>query len=373
MEASIVISIISLLLMALFTALERSFATFNRLWYEVDKRQEKRYALLIEELLEREGELFSSLKLASGLFLVIFGISFAGIFPNMAIGLPAAILCVVIVTKVIPLMVATVNADFVMEHLVFVAGWVLRLFSPFIRSEKQTGVSEREESSEMLILQNALDFSEVKIRECMIPRTEICAISERASVDELLTLFAESKYSRIIIYSQDIDKITGYVHSKDLFPGGRAIKEIIREIDFVPEEMGARKLLATLIKNKRSIAVVNDEYGGTAGIVTLEDLIEEIFGEISDELDREDLIEKRISENKFIFSARLEIKHLNKTYDLNIPENEDYETLGGFITWFHENIPSEGEQLRYKNFDFSILKTSTNRVEKVSLTIIEEY
>ncbi len=371
MEASIAISAISILSMALFTALESSFATFNRLKLEVDKRQEKRYALLVEKLLEREGELFSSLRLASELFLVVFGISFAGIFPDMLTGVPAAIVSVIVLTKVIPMVISAVNADFIMEHFVFVAEWVLRLLSPFVKKDNQTALIEREESNEMVILQNALDFSEVKIRECMIPRTEICAINESASADDLLKLFAESKYSRIIIYREDIDKIIGYVHSKDLFAGGRAIKEIIREIDFVPEEMGAKKLLAMLIKSKRSIAVVNDEYGGTAGIVTLEDLIEEIFGEISDELDREELIEKRVSENQFIFSARLEIKYLNKTYDLNIPESEDYETLGGFITWFHENIPCEGEQLQYKNFDFSILKTSANRVDNVSLTIIE--
>jgi CBS domain containing-hemolysin-like protein len=154
--------------------------------------------------------------------------------------------------------------------------------------------------------------------------------------------------------------------------GDKPISEIIRKIDYVQEDMEAQELLALLIKNKRSIAVVNDEYGGTAGIVTLEDLIEEIFGEISDELDKEELPEKKISDNEYIFSGRLEIKYLNKTYDLDIPESDFYETLGGFITWFHENIPAEGELLKYDNFEFSILKTGSNRVESVVLRIVEE-
>jgi CBS domain containing-hemolysin-like protein len=372
MLIQIVISSVSLILLALFTAIERALGSFNKLRYEVDKKQEKSYALVTEELLEREGELISSLKVATDIFLIIFCVSFAFIFDNILWGVPLAFVAVLLLAKVLPMAVATVNAHFIIEHFIFFAKGVLTLLSPFIKRETQSHIPEREESSEMVIFQNALNFSEVKVKECMIPRTEICAICESASVEDLLTLFADSKYSRIVVYRESIDKITGYVHSKDLFSGGKPIKDIIRKIDFFSEEMGAQKLLTILIKNKRSIAVVNDEYGGTAGIVTLEDLIEEIFGEISDELDKEDLVEKVISDKEFIFSARLEIKYLNKTYDLDIPENEDYETLGGFITYFHENIPSQGETLLYRNLEFTILKTSTNRLESVVLRIVEQ-
>lgn len=364
---------LSLLLMALFAALERSFTAYSKIRFEVDKKQERKYALIMEELLDNHWELMQSLKIASNLLLVLFGVSCALIFTNLFVGVAIALVSVLLLAKLLPMAVATVNSDFFLEYFIYLAKGAYVIFSPFTEKEPAIDyLQEKEESKDMVIFQNALNFSEVKVKECMIPRTEICAVSQDASVEEVLAQFAESKYSRILVFSDSIDKITGYIHSKDLFSGARPIKEIIREIDFVQEEMEAQDLLATLIKGKRSIAVVKDEYGGTAGIVTMEDLIEEIFGEISDELDREELPEKQISNNEYIFSGRLEIKYLNKTYDLDIPEHEDYETLGGFITWFHENIPAEGELLKYENFEFSILKTGSNRVESVVLTIVEE-
>lgn len=364
---------ISLVLIALFSALERAFKVYSKILYEVDKKQEKRYALIMEQLLDHEWELFQSLKMASNLLLVVFGVATALIFSNIITGVVIAFIALLLIAKLLPMAVATLNSSFFLQYFIYIAKGAYTIFSPFVGKEPLNDSSpEKEESNDMVIFQNALNFSEVKVKECMIPRTEICAVAQDASVEEVLNQFAESKYSRIIVYSDNIDKITGYIHSKDLFSGARPIKEIIREIDFVQEEMEAQALLAILIKSRRSIAVVKDEYGGTAGIVTMEDLIEEIFGEISDELDREELPEKKISKNKYIFSGRLEIKYLNKTYDLDIPENDDYETLGGFITWFHENIPAEGELLKYENFEFSILKTGSNRVESVVLTIVEE-
>lgn len=369
----IITAALSLIIMALIAALERSFTAYSKIRYEVDKKQEKKYALVMEELLDNEWGLMHSLKIASNLLLVIFGVSCALIFPNIIAGLLIALACVLLLAKLLPMAVATINSNVFLEYFIYVAKGVYIVLSPFTGKEpSKEYLVEKEESNDMVIFQNALNFSEVKVKECMIPRTEICAVPWDASVEEVLYQFAESKYSRILVYSESIDKITGYIHSKDLFSGARPIKEIIREIDFVQEEMEAQALLAILIKSRRSIAVVKDEYGGTAGIVTMEDLIEEIFGEISDELDREELPEKQISKNEYIFSGRLEIKYLNKTYDLDIPEHEDYETLGGFITWFHENIPEEGELLSYQNFQFSILKTGSNRVESVVLTIVEE-
>ena len=371
--ALIITAVFSLLFMALFAALERSFGVYSKMRYEVDKKQEKRYALVMEELLNNQWELMQSLKIASNLLLVLFGVCCALLFPSIVTGLLVALFTVLLLGKLLPMAVATINSVFILEYFIYVAKGAYMVFSPFTGKEPlKDYLHEKEENNDMVIFQNALNFSEVKVKECMIPRTEICAVSLDASVEEVLNLFAESKYSRILVFSENIDKITGYIHSKDLFSGARPIKEIIREIDFVQEEMEAQTLLAILIKGRRSIAVVKDEYGGTAGIVTMEDLIEEIFGEISDELDREELSEKQVSKNEYIFSGRLEIKYLNKTYDLDIPESDDYETLGGFITWFHENIPAEGEHLKYQNFEFSILKTVSNRVESVVLTIVEE-
>ena len=365
-------AVIALFIMAIMTALERAFIAIGGLRFELDKKQGRRYALITEELLEKEPQLISSLRLAYSLFLVVFGISAALLFSNILTGIIVSFIIVVVFSKIIPMAVATINAEFVAEKLVYVAKIVLFLFSPFVRKSAKGITENKEEDEEMVIFQNALNFPDVKVKECMIPRTEICSVKDSASNEELLTLFADSKYSRIIVYNENIDKITGYIHSKDLFAGGKPMSELIRKIDFVSEELEAQKLLKNMIKNKRSIAVVKDEYGGTAGIVTLEDLIEEIFGEISDELDKDEFSEKKISDNEFIFPARMEIKYLNKTYDLDIPESDDYETLGGFITWFHENIPVEGELLRYRNFEITILKTSSIRLESVGLRIVED-
>lgn len=371
-EFLIAAAVVALFLMAIMTALERAFASVGGLRFELDKKQGRKYALITEELLEREPQLISSLRLAYSLLLIIFAISAALLFSNIITGVIVSLILVVLISKIIPIAVATINAEFVSEKFVYVAIIVMFLFSPFVKRSAKGTAEIKEEDEEMMIFQNALNFPDVKVKECMIPRTEICSIRDSASNEELLTLFADSKYSRIIVYSDNIDKITGYIHSKDLFAGGKPMGELIRKIDFVSEEMEAQKLLKSMIKNKRSIAVVKDEYGGTAGIVTLEDLIEEIFGEISDELDKDEYSEKRISDNEYIFPARMEIKYLNKTYDLDIPESDDYETLGGFITWFHENIPVEGEVLRYRNFEITILKTSSIRLESVGLRIVEE-
>lgn len=369
----IIIAILSIILSSLMYALGGSLKNFSRLKFEVEKRQERRFAIILEELLLKERELQFSLKTASDLFLVLFGASlFLALKENLLTAMLVALPSALILAKILPIIASNTNADFILENFIYLAKGAFIVFSPFAGKTVEQSKEESEESIEMEIIQNALDFSEVKVRECMIPRTEICAIEQNSSKEELLNRFMESKYSRLIVFNGSIDKITGYVHSKDLFSGNRDIGEIIRAIDFVPEDMGARELLASLIKNKRSLAVVNDEYGGTAGIVSLEDLIEEIFGEISDELDKEDLIEKKLSDTEFIFSARLEIKYLNREYSLELPDNADYETLGGLITWFNENIPAEGEILTYRNFEFTILKTSSNRLETVALRIVEQ-
>jgi CBS domain containing-hemolysin-like protein len=373
MDIIIAIALFSLLILSLFYALERAFESYSKLRYELDKKQEKRYALVMEDLLEKEYQLRGSLKIAVNLFLIVFGVACALIFNDMIVGVAVAVVSVLLVARLIPSLVATLNSAFVLQYFIYLAKGATAFFSPFLGREPERAprTVEKEENNDVVILQNALNFSEVKVKECMIPRTEICAVPEDSSKNHVLDQFADSKYSRILVYRENIDKITGYVHSKDLFTGDKKLKEIIREIDYVSEETDAQTLLAMLIKNRRSIAVVNDEYGGTAGIVTLEDLIEEIFGEISDELDREELPEKKLSDTEYIFSGRLEIKYLNREYDLDIPESDDYETLGGFITWFNENIPEEGESLKYSNFEFSILKTASNRVESVVLKIEE--
>jgi CBS domain containing-hemolysin-like protein len=386
---SVITSIVSLLVLSLFAALEISFLACNRLKIELDLKQERRYAHVIEILLENSTRFLHSLKIASVFFLVLFGVSLVKIFSPLIseyitdslfgiiiIEIFLIVFLAVVPANLLPKWLSVKNPNLVLEKFYWLGYAIYYTISPFMRkSEVAKSVippGEPETSADIEIIQNALNFSDVLLKECMIPRTEICAISKEATLEEVLSLFAESNYSRIPVFAGSVDRIVGYIHSKDLFAGGKTVSELIRPVDFVTEEMNANALLAMLTKNKRSLAVVLDEYGGTAGIVTLEDLIEEIFGEISDELDKEELSERKISDNEFIFSARKEIKYLNKTYDLNLPESDEYETLGGLITYLHENIPNEGEILSFNNFSFKILKTASNRVETVSLKVEEE-
>lgn len=221
--------------------------------------------------------------------------------------------------------------------------------------------------SDLKIFQNAIDFKWVKVRECMVPRTEISAINIYNSVEELTLLFSSTGHSKILIYNEKIDDIIGYVHAFDLFNNPTSIAQIKREITFVPESMQANKLLERMIKEKLSMAIVLDEFGGTSGVVTLEDLMEEIVGEIEDEFDNDKMIEKELGDGVFIFSARLEIDYINEHYGLNFDEADEYETLGGFIIHHSEEIPKKGDEISIGNNNFIILKAAQTRIELVKI------
>jgi putative hemolysin len=219
---------------------------------------------------------------------------------------------------------------------------------------------------------DALDFKEVKVRECMIPRKEIISIEVSRPVNDLLKLFNETKLSKILVYRDNIDNIIGFVHSSEMFKNPEEITHILLPVTIVPEVMNAHEVLKQLTDMHRSVAVIVDEFGGTAGMVTVEDVIEEIFGEIQDEHDSPDETEKKLSETEFLFSGRLEIDHLNKKYELNIPEHEAYETLGGFIIHHHENIPEPNEEIVIPPYSIVIQKVKNNRIELIKLKILQE-
>ena len=224
----------------------------------------------------------------------------------------------------------------------------------------------------MKIFQNALDFSDITLRECIVPRTEIEALPITATIEQLKERFIESGYSRIIIYEDNIDRIIGYVHSSYLFKNPKTIKEILLPIPIVPETKPAKDLLSELLSQKKSIAMVVDEFGGTAGIITMEDIIEEITGEIEDEYDMQELTEKQISDTEFLFSGRMEIDYLNQTYHLDIPESDSYETLAGFILQNHHHIPKQNEEIKIPPFRFIIEKVSNVKIELVRMFVEEE-
>ena len=238
----------------------------------------------------------------------------------------------------------------------------------FIKETDQTHFAE-EANIDPKLLENAMELKEVKARECMVPRTEICAINVDASIGELKDLFIAEGYSRIIVYKEDLDNIVGYAHHFEMLNNPKNIRSVLIPLTLVPESMSASDLLDVFTKKHLNIAYVVDEFGGTSGIVTLEDVMEEIFGEIKDEHDEDELLEKKISETEYLLSARLEIDYLNDKYGLNLPEG-DFETLSGLVLDVAENIPKRGYKMEFEGFKITILESKNNRVEKIKLNVI---
>ncbi len=282
----------------------------------------------------------------------------------------------------IPIYIIYTLFSFITEFVMWISNLILKLFGEqqeqqeqafdkrdleFYINEQIEGVKEEELDSEIQIFQNALEFNDIKARECMIPRKEIVALELETSLKKIAQKFVETGLSKIIIYRDSIDNIIGYVHSFELFKRPEHIKNILLPVEFVHETTIAKQVMNRLIKKRKSIAVVLDEYGGTSGLITIEDIVEELFGEIEDEHDQLMLTEKQISDNEFLFSTRLEIDYLNDGYKLNLPENEAYETLGGLIMNIAESIPEEGEQIKTNSLTFIITKVSDARLDEVQL------
>ena len=239
----------------------------------------------------------------------------------------------------------------------------------YITQQMESASDSQEIDAEVQIFQNALEFAEVKAREVMIPRTEITAVELRDSIANLSSVFIETGYSKILVYRDSIDNIVGHVHSFDLFKRPRSIRTLLKPVEYVPETMPIHDVLNLLTKKRRSMAVVLDEYGGTSGILTIEDIVEELFGEIEDEHDVSELIEQRIDEHTFLFSGRHEVDYLNQTYKLQLPESEQYETLGGLVVSETEAIPDLGSQIQLGDYRFTIEEVASNRIEQIRLEI----
>jgi CBS domain containing-hemolysin-like protein len=239
----------------------------------------------------------------------------------------------------------------------------------FVNLSKQSKEESEPDHHDIRIFQNALDFSNVKIRECMVPRTEIEAIDSHSTVEQLKEKFVETRLSRILIYQDTIDNITGYFELKDIFKNPSEIRSMTRKLAIVPETMPANKLLKLFVEEKKNIALVVDEFGGTSGMVTIEDVLEEIVGDIEDEHDTIDLIERNTGYNEYLFSGRLEIDYLNEKYHLHLPEEDDYETLAGMILFYHGSIPGNNDVIRIGNFVIKVIRATTTRLELVNLKI----
>jgi len=242
----------------------------------------------------------------------------------------------------------------------------------YITEQMETVASEDEVDSEIQIFQNALEFSTVKAREVMVPRTEIIAVEVHESPKNLTKLFTETGLSKILVYKETVDDIIGYIHSYELFKKPKTIKSILLPVEFVPETMLVQEILNVLIKKRKSMAVVLDEYGGTSGLMTVEDIVEELFGEIEDEHDSTDLREEKIDAEHYLFSARLEVDYLNENYRLDLPVSDEYETLGGMLVHQVGNIPEKDMEIQIDHFKFTVLEVSNTKIDLVALELLDE-
>jgi len=414
--------IITLLFSAFFSGIEIAFISSNKLKMELDKGRGVFSARILSGFYRDPSKLIGTLLLGNNIALVIFGIAIANVFqPLLVSWLPdrfdsgfiivllqtvVATLIILILAEFLPKTIFRINPNltikffaiplviiyYILYPLVYLFTGASNFLLKYILKEKFTKkeqvftyidldqyineLAKNEEQiedmqQEIQMFQNMIDFRKIKLRETMVPRNEIIAVEDTISLEKLKMVFIEHGFSRIPVYTDTVDNIIGYVHSFDMFKSPKTIQTIIKPILFIPETMPANMALTKFIRERMNIAVVVDEFGGTSGMVTMEDIMEEIFGEIQDEYDAEELTEKVIRPGEFIFSARLEIDYLNDFYKLDLPRSEDYKTLAGFIIHDHESIPAEGETILISPFRFDILQAGDARIELVRLTVEE--
>ena len=414
--------LITIILSAFFSGMEIAFVSANKLRLELDKQSDPFSSKLLKFLTHNGGQYIATMLVGNNIALVVYGIAFAAVLEPLLLNSIQSESVVLLLQTIISTFVILLFAEFLPKtlfrifpntllnvfalplaffYVVFfpvtrfsmgITNFLLRnIFNTepgnedknkvfrridldeFIKENDRTNTEHKElVETEIKLFKNALDFSKIKLREVMIPRTEIEMMETGASINDLRQKFVETGYSRILIFSESIDNIIGYVHSSMLFKNPQTIDPFIKNVLIVPETMPANKLLSTFIQEHRSIAIVVDEFGGTAGMVTSEDILEEIFGEIEDEHDVKGIIEKKISDSEFIFSARAEIDMLNEKYFLELPENEDFETLAGFILYNYESIPKVNSVIKIEKFQFKILKATNTKIELVKLKLLDD-
>lgn len=416
---SLVVGIfITLLLSAFFSGMEIAFVSSNRMLAEMDKGTSRFTRRLQTFFYKNPNDFVSTMLVGNNIVLVVYGIFVARLLDNTIFkGLDPAIsvtadtilstLVVLFTGEFLPKTLFKSNPNKFFSFFVFPAYlfylllWPVSRFSTFlskillkisgVKVDKdnddgefskvdldylvQSSIDNASDNSqiddEVRIFQNALDFSDTKVRDCMVPRTEICAVEKSSSLSDLKNIFIESGKSKILVYDNDIDHIIGYIHSLELFRNPNDWHNHIRTMPFVPETMSARKMMQTFLQQKKSLGVVIDEFGGTSGIISLEDIVEEIFGDIEDEHDNSNYIAQKNPDGSYLLSARLEIDKVNDLFSLDIPESEDYMTIGGFILHEYENFPKLNEVVRIGRFEFKIIKNTMTKIELVRLKVID--
>ena len=411
------IILLCLLLSAFFSGMEIAFISSNRIFIEIEKNKNGFTAKLLSFITQNPSRFITTMLVGNNITLVIYGILMGDkiievLFPEViGVELPLLILfyqtlistgIILLTAEFLPKVFFQLYANQLVKFFVLPAAFFHAVFSPIshfilqltnaiLRLFFKTGAEKMELAfsklelgdyieeqvegiqnkahldAEIQIFQNALEFATVKAREVMVPRAEVTAIEKGKSVEELKDLFATTGYSKIPVYEDTVDDIIGFVHAFEMLKQPKSIKEILLPVEFIHEPNPINEVLDRLTRKRKSIAVVLDEYGGTAGLLTIEDIVEELFGEIEDEHDQVDHYEKQISQTQFEFSARLEIDYLNTTYNLQLPQDENYETLGGLIVYHTEEIPAEGGVLSIDNYRIKVTQVSSTKIERVSL------
>lgn len=419
MEIGIII--LCLILSAFFSGMEIAFVSSNKIYLEIEKKQDDFISKILTKLTQKPSKFIATMLVGNNISMVVYGFFMGDLlmrwfvtlgfhftdFSNLLLQTSISTLIVLMTSEFLPKVFFQIYANtfikffalpayfffklfyYISSFLIWISDFVLRKFfktegdqinlsfskvelGNYI-SEQMNAVQDHETvDSEIQIFQNALEFSGVKAREIMTPRTELVAVDLHSSIVDLRELFIETGYSKILVYINTLDDIVGYVHSFELFKKPRSIKSIMIPVEFVPETILIKDAMNLLTKKRKSVAVILDEYGGTSGIVTIEDIVEELFGEIEDEHDSdEEFMENKIDDSNYIFSTRLDVEYLNETYKLNIPESESYETLGGFIVDFSKEIPQKGTQITIGNFQFIIEEATNKKIVLVKMTLLD--
>lgn len=425
MDYALLIIVVSLILSAFFSGMEIAYVSSNKIHIEIEKKQNGFIALILGKLTAKPSKFIASMLIGNNVALVIYGFVMGDVLVNWFQSVTPSdysfvnylfqdlrLLSQTVISTLIILFTAEFLpkvffqlyantllkifaipayifyllfslfsdfaiwiSDFILKYLFKTQGDNLELdlskveLGNYISEQMESFEEDEELDSEIQIFQNALQFSAVKARDVMVPRTEIIALDIQDQIDELRQLFVDTGCSKVLIYKESIDDVLGYVHSFELFKKPQNIKSVLRPVEFVPEAMFVKDIMNTLTKKRKSIAVVIDEYGGTSGLLTVEDIVEELFGEIEDEHDIDEMIEEQIDASTFKLSARLEVDYLNETYKLNLPESEAYETLGGLIVNKTEGIPEINDRVEIDHFLFTVLEASSTKIDVVELQL----
>ena len=416
---TIVIILIAVMLSAFFSGMEIAFVTSNKLRIELDRKQGVFGSDIISTFIHNPGQYIATMLIGNNVSLVIYGLLVTKLLqPVMSsffdselaillVQTVASTAVILFVAEFLPKTVFLISPNFFLKalsiptmvfYIIFypvskftlaASNLMIRLFfglkketkkqedvvfskvdlDHFVNLSKQSEEEGEKDHHNIKIFQNALDFSNVKLRECMVPRTEIIAINVKSSIEELKEKFIETRFSKILVFQDSIDNIIGYFELKDIFKNPPEISTLIRKLAIVPESMPANRLLKIFVEEKKSLALVVDEFGGTSGMVTIEDVLEEIVGDIEDEHDVVEFTEKVISDKEYVLSGRLEVDYLNEKYDIKLPEEDDYETLAGLVLFYHGSIPRQNDTIRIRNFVIKVLRATSTKLELVNLKV----